>query len=129
VVFDQDPKAGGMIRTQIPRLRLPESIIDEECGYILDLGIEFIGGKRIDSLKALLARAGKRSSSAPARRAAAISRSPAHGKRGQYPYRASIGSPPSPSATSARSASVSSCSGGQHCMTAAARLVALAATK
>jgi len=55
VVIDQDPKAGGMIRTQIPRFRLPESIIDEECDYILDLGIEFRGGTRIDSLKALLA--------------------------------------------------------------------------
>jgi formate dehydrogenase beta subunit len=55
VVFDQDPKAGGMIRTQIPRFRLPESIIDEECNYVLDLGIEFHGGKRIASLKALLA--------------------------------------------------------------------------
>jgi formate dehydrogenase beta subunit len=54
VVFDQDPKAGGMIRTQIPRFRLPESVIDEECNYILDLGIEFRGGKRIDSLKALV---------------------------------------------------------------------------
>jgi formate dehydrogenase (NADP+) beta subunit len=55
VVIDQDPKAGGMIRTQIPRFRLPESIIDEECDYILNLGIEFRGGQRIDSLKALLA--------------------------------------------------------------------------
>jgi formate dehydrogenase (NADP+) beta subunit len=55
VVFDQDPQAGGMIRTQIPRFRLPESVIDEECGYILDLGIEFRPGRRIDSLKALLA--------------------------------------------------------------------------
>src|SRR5262249_37478150 len=55
VVFDQDPKAGGMIRTQIPRFRLPESVIDEECDYILALGIDFVGGKRIDSLKALLA--------------------------------------------------------------------------
>src|SRR5205085_1806085 len=55
VVFDQDPKPGGMVRTQIPRFRLPESIIDEECDYILNLGIEFSGGKRIDSLKALLA--------------------------------------------------------------------------
>jgi NADPH-dependent glutamate synthase beta subunit-like oxidoreductase len=55
VVFDQDPKPGGMIRTQIPRFRLPESITDEECDYILNLGIEFRGGKRIDSLKALLA--------------------------------------------------------------------------
>jgi len=55
VVFDQDPKAGGMIRTQIPKFRLPDSVIDEECGYILDLGVEFRGGQRIDSLKALLA--------------------------------------------------------------------------
>src|SRR5262249_57994056 len=43
------------MRTQIPRFRLPESITDEECDYILNLGIEFRGGKRIDSLKALLA--------------------------------------------------------------------------
>jgi formate dehydrogenase beta subunit len=55
VVFDGDPKAGGMIRTQIPRFRLPESVIDEECGYILDLGVEFRGGQRVDSLRALLA--------------------------------------------------------------------------
>ncbi|HET7848602.1 MAG TPA: FAD-dependent oxidoreductase [Pseudolabrys sp.] len=55
VVFDQDPKAGGMIRTQIPKFRLPDNVIDEECGYILDLGVEFRGGKRVDSMKALLA--------------------------------------------------------------------------
>jgi len=55
VVFDQDPRAGGMIRSQIPKFRLPETIIDEECGYILDLGVEFVRGRRIDSLKALLA--------------------------------------------------------------------------
>src|SRR6266542_3096541 len=55
VIFDQDPNPGGMIRTQIPRFRLPEYIIDEECDYILNLGIEFRGSKRIDSLKAMLA--------------------------------------------------------------------------
>jgi NADPH-dependent glutamate synthase beta subunit-like oxidoreductase/ferredoxin len=55
VVFDGDPKAGGMIRTQIPRFRLPETVIDEECGYILDLGVEFRAGQRIDSLRKLLA--------------------------------------------------------------------------
>jgi formate dehydrogenase (NADP+) beta subunit len=55
VVFDQDPKAGGMMRTQIPKFRLPDSVIDEECDYVLNLGIEFRGGQRIDSLKALLA--------------------------------------------------------------------------
>ena len=54
-VFDSDPKAGGMMRTQIPKFRLPDSVIDEETDYILDLGIEFKGGHRIDSLKKLLA--------------------------------------------------------------------------
>jgi formate dehydrogenase beta subunit len=54
VVFDQDPKAGGMIRTQIPRFRLPEAVIDEEVGYVLDIGVEFRGGVRIDSMKRLL---------------------------------------------------------------------------
>ena len=53
-VFDGDARAGGMIRTQIPRFRLPESVIDEEVGYILDLGVNFRAGERIDSLKALL---------------------------------------------------------------------------
>ena len=54
-VFDGDAKAGGFIRTQIPRFRLPESVIDEETGYILDLGVEFRGGERIESMKALMA--------------------------------------------------------------------------
>jgi NADPH-dependent glutamate synthase beta subunit-like oxidoreductase/ferredoxin len=55
VVFDSDPRSGGMMRSQIPKFRLPDSVIDEECNYILDLGVEFRGGHRIDSLKALLA--------------------------------------------------------------------------
>ncbi|MEX0958529.1 MAG: FAD-dependent oxidoreductase [Burkholderiales bacterium] len=56
VVFDGDERAGGMIRSQIPRFRLPESVIDEEVGYILDLGVKFRAGERIDSMKDLLAR-------------------------------------------------------------------------
>ncbi|HTI49161.1 MAG TPA: FAD-dependent oxidoreductase [Casimicrobiaceae bacterium] len=55
IVFDGDPQAGGMMRTQIPKFRLPDRVIDEEVGYIVDLGIEFRGGQRIDSMKALLA--------------------------------------------------------------------------
>ena len=44
-----------MIRSQIPRFRLPEAVIDEEVGYILGMGgIETRFGKRVDSLKALL---------------------------------------------------------------------------
>ncbi|HEV3239878.1 MAG TPA: FAD-dependent oxidoreductase [Casimicrobiaceae bacterium] len=55
VIYDADARAGGMIRSQIPKFRLPEAVIDEEVGYILDLGIEFRAGERIDSLKGLLA--------------------------------------------------------------------------
>jgi NADPH-dependent glutamate synthase beta subunit-like oxidoreductase len=55
VIFDADPLAGGMIRSQIPRFRLPESVIDEEVGYILDLGADFRPNTRIESMKALLA--------------------------------------------------------------------------
>jgi len=54
-VFDQDPRAGGMIWSQIPRFRLPMEVIDEEVGYILDLGVDFRPGVRIDSLKQLTA--------------------------------------------------------------------------
>ncbi len=53
-VFDGEKKSGGFIRTQIPRFRLPERVIDEETGYILGLGVEFRAGQRIDSMKALL---------------------------------------------------------------------------
>ncbi|MGB7541553.1 MAG: FAD-dependent oxidoreductase, partial [Burkholderiales bacterium] len=54
-VFDRDPRAGGMIWSQIPRFRLPLEVIDEEVGYILDLGVEFKGGVEIKSMKKLLA--------------------------------------------------------------------------
>jgi formate dehydrogenase beta subunit len=52
-VFDQDPKAGGFMRTQIPKFRLPETVIDEEVGYVLDLGVEF-RHQKIDSLKSIM---------------------------------------------------------------------------
>ena len=55
VVYDGDARAGGMIRTQIPRFRLPESVIDEEVGYVLNLGAEFRAGIRVDSMKSVLA--------------------------------------------------------------------------
>jgi NADPH-dependent glutamate synthase beta subunit-like oxidoreductase len=54
-LFDQDDQSGGMIRSQIPRFRLPEEVIDEEVGYVLGLGADFRPGMRIDSMKQLLA--------------------------------------------------------------------------
>ncbi|MBW8851095.1 MAG: FAD-dependent oxidoreductase [Xanthomonadales bacterium] len=54
-VFEADPKAGGFMRTQVPRFRLPEEVIDEETGYVLDLGVTFLGNHRITSMRDLLA--------------------------------------------------------------------------
>jgi formate dehydrogenase beta subunit len=53
VVFDGDTRAGGMMRSQIPKFRLPDAVIDEEVGYVLDSGVAFVPGRRIVSLKAL----------------------------------------------------------------------------
>jgi len=53
-VFDGEAKAGGFMRSQIPRFRLPESVIDEETAQVLDLGVDFRSGQRIDSMQALL---------------------------------------------------------------------------
>lgn len=53
-VFDADPKAGGFMRTQVPRFRLPERVIDEEVGYILRDNVRFVGDRRIESMRALL---------------------------------------------------------------------------
>ena len=57
-VYDAEAKAGGFIRSQIPRFRLPETVIDEEVGYITRLGaISLRLGERVDSLKDLLSQA------------------------------------------------------------------------
>jgi formate dehydrogenase beta subunit len=52
-IFDQDPRAGGMIWTQIPRFRLPLEVIDEEVNYILNLGVSFVQ-RKISSMKELM---------------------------------------------------------------------------
>ena len=54
VLFDGDVKGGGMMRTQIPRFRLPESITDEEVDLVLEMGVETRFGEHVKSLKTLL---------------------------------------------------------------------------
>ena len=54
VIYDGDTRAGGMIRSQIPKFRLPEEVIDEEVGFITAMGPEMRLGQRVDSLKSLL---------------------------------------------------------------------------
>jgi formate dehydrogenase (NADP+) beta subunit len=53
-LFDQQPQMGGFIRSQIPRFRLPEAVIDEEVGWVTRLGDVSFEHRRIDSMKALL---------------------------------------------------------------------------
>ncbi|MBK8698980.1 MAG: FAD-dependent oxidoreductase [Saprospiraceae bacterium] len=53
-VFDDQIKGGGMMRSQIPSFRLPESVLDEEVQQILDLGIVSHFNTRINSLRNLM---------------------------------------------------------------------------
>ncbi|NMG73445.1 FAD-dependent oxidoreductase [Aromatoleum diolicum] len=54
-VFDGGKSAGGMMRSQIPKFRLPDSVIDEECGYIAGLDVELRQDQWIGSLREVLA--------------------------------------------------------------------------
>ena len=53
-VFDNGASPGGMMRSQIPKFRLPDSVIDEECGYITGLGVETRYNHWVGSLRELL---------------------------------------------------------------------------
>jgi NADPH-dependent glutamate synthase beta subunit-like oxidoreductase len=55
VLFEKDARAGGLMRSNIPSFRLPESVLNEEVQRVLDFGIEARFGQEIRSLKALLA--------------------------------------------------------------------------
>jgi formate dehydrogenase beta subunit len=53
-IFEALPKAGGLMRTNIPSFRLPVEVLQEEIDYILDMGVDIRYDHRIDSLKELL---------------------------------------------------------------------------
>ena len=53
-IFEAQPKIGGMLRYGIPTYRLPESVLDKEIQYILDLGVEAKTGARVADPKSLL---------------------------------------------------------------------------
>jgi formate dehydrogenase beta subunit len=54
-VFEGMHRPGGLMISNIPSFRLPEEVLDEEIGYILDMGVDLKLNHRIESLKALLA--------------------------------------------------------------------------
>ena len=53
-IFEALGKTGGLMRTNIPQFRLPPKVLDEEIGYILDMGADLKLNHRIDSMKDLL---------------------------------------------------------------------------
>jgi len=53
-LFERDLQAGGMMRSQIPAFRLPETVLDEELDLILQMGLKVRFGVAINSMKAML---------------------------------------------------------------------------
>ena len=53
-IFEKFDKPGGLMRTNIPAFRLPESVLMEEIGYILDMGVDLKLGTPVNSMKDLL---------------------------------------------------------------------------
>ncbi|MDJ0699894.1 MAG: FAD-dependent oxidoreductase [Woeseiaceae bacterium] len=53
-IFEALEKTGGLMRTNIPQFRLPPEVLDEEIGYILDMGADLRLGHPIESMKELM---------------------------------------------------------------------------
>jgi formate dehydrogenase beta subunit len=53
-IFEQNAVAGGLMRTNIPAFRLPETVLNEEIGYIVDMGADLRLNSPVESLKELL---------------------------------------------------------------------------
>lgn len=55
-IYDEQRAGGGFMRSQIPSFRLPESVLNEEVNYILDMGVATHFNTYVDSLKSVLAK-------------------------------------------------------------------------
>jgi len=53
-ILEKLPRPGGLMRINIPAFRLPEQVLDEEIGYIVDMGVEVRYNSPVTSLKTLL---------------------------------------------------------------------------
>src|SRR5579859_2612821 len=53
-IFEQNAVPGGLMRTNIPAFRLPETVLNEEIGYIVDMGADLKLNSPVGSLKELL---------------------------------------------------------------------------
>ena len=53
-IFEALDTTGGLMRTNIPRFRLPPKVLDEEIDYIVDMGVDLKLNHPVESMKALL---------------------------------------------------------------------------
>ena len=53
-IFEAHASMGGLMRSNIPQFRLPPKVLDEEIGYIVDMGVDVKLNHRIHSMRALL---------------------------------------------------------------------------
>lgn len=53
-LYDDQGKAGGFVRTQVPSFRLPEKVLDEEIDRILNLGVVTHLNHYVDNLKEII---------------------------------------------------------------------------
>ncbi len=53
-IFEKLGKPGGLMRSNIPAFRLPEDVLMEELGYILDMGVELKLNTPVSSMTDLL---------------------------------------------------------------------------
>ena len=54
-IYEKNAQPGGLMRINIPSFRLPPQVLDDECGYIIDMGATMKYGEPVESMKALLA--------------------------------------------------------------------------
>jgi len=55
-LYDENPKGGGFMRSQIPSFRLPEEVLDQEVNYVTDMGVTTFYNHFVESMKDLLAK-------------------------------------------------------------------------
>lgn len=53
-LYDDQPAGGGFMRSQIPAFRLPETVLNEEVDFILDMGVVTHFNTYVDSMKSIL---------------------------------------------------------------------------
>ena len=53
-VLERFDVPGGLMRSNIPSFRLPQAVLDEEIGYILDMGVTLKTRSPVESLRKLL---------------------------------------------------------------------------